>query len=244
MLAGGVPATAFSTEQAQAEMAARDERAHLERVRDAERVPVAGLGRVEIRWITAPCDLAREPERVRLVATLLMVASQRERARSRLASLRDLAGKQIRFSEPRHAQRLTRQEAQRVGPRHAFHAERDPLGEAPAPSLGEAGGDSEPGEHEQHVEGSAELEPTLERSQRRGGVPTEELDRSERVAGRGEADRRARLLGVLHLLRGKRGRIVELAETAQTPGQMAERGSDPPCCYACPCGYQPSRHQL
>src|SRR5262249_22442271 len=102
----------------------------------------------------------------------------------------------------------------------------------------------EPGEHEQHVEGSAELEPTLERSQRRGGVPTEELDRSERVAGRGEADRRARLLGVLHLLRGKRGRIVELAETAQTPGQMAERGSDPPCCYACPCGYQPSRHQL
>src|SRR5262249_55113132 len=118
MLTGRVPATAFSAEQAQAEMAARDERPHLELVRDAERAPIAGLGRVEIRWIIAPCDLAREPERVRLVAALLIVTRHRERAPGRLASLLELAGEQIRFSEPRHAQRLAREEAQRIGPRH------------------------------------------------------------------------------------------------------------------------------
>src|SRR5262245_34550800 len=215
-------------ELAEAVVAVGDEGVHLERIRDAERASVAGLGGVEIRWIAAPCDLAREPERIRLVATLLIVASHRERAPGRLASLLDLTGEQIRFAEPRHAERLAREEAQRVAPRHAFHAQRDPLGEAPAPSLGEAGGGGKPGDHEQHLERSAELETALKRRERRGGVAAEELDRSERVAGRGEAGRRSRSLGVLHLLRGDRGRLVEVAETGQTPGQMAERGPDPP----------------
>src|SRR5262249_12319544 len=147
-----------------------------------------------LRWIAAPCDLAREPERVGLVATLSILASHREGAPGHLAGLFDLVGEEIRFAEPRYAQRLTREDRQRFGPRHAFHAQRDPLGEASASSLGEAGGGGEPGEEEQHLEGSAELEPTLERSQRRGGVAAEELDRSERVTCCSKACWRSRSL--------------------------------------------------
>src|SRR5262245_20553834 len=233
-------------ELAEAEVAVGDEGVYLERIRDAERASVAGLGGVEIRWIAAPCDLAREPERIRLVAMLLIVARHLERARGCLPSLLDLIGEQIRFAEPRHAERVAREEAQRVAPRHAFHAQRDPLGEVAAPSLGEAGGGGEPGEHEQHLERSAGLEPTPERYQRRGGVAAEELDGSERVAGRGEADRRPPL-GVLHLLRGDRGRLVEVAETGQTPGQMAERAPPDPPGHASLGGHrrsQAGRHQL
>ena len=93
-------------QRAEAPMAVGHERAHAEFVGQGEGLLVVGYGQIALRRI-APCgDLAEEPQRIRLVAQLLVRTGECQRPLGEGVRLLQATGQQMRFSQRETTQRL------------------------------------------------------------------------------------------------------------------------------------------